>query len=265
MKLEHLSVEHDGPVAVVTLDKPPVNALDDRTYAELTHVFGTIADDRSTRAVVLAAAGRVFCAGADVRASERRLGAEGISTERPPAQQIDPGLAPRECFRAIRHCPVPVVAAVGGAAIGAGLAMISQCDVIVASTLARFGMTEIKVGVLGGYAHLQRLVGPYKARKMYLTGELVGAEELYRLGSVECVTEPADLLGEARRLAAEFAEKSPIAVRLAKDVILRTEDLPVEQAYPVEQDYTARLSRFEDAKEARRAFLEKRDPVFRWS
>lgn len=260
MDLEHVRVEHHGPVAVVTLDKPPVNALDERSYSELTYAFGTVAADRDTDAVVLAAAGRVFCAGADVRASGRRL----AGGRHEPRHQLDPGLAPREALTAIRACPVPVIAAVGGAAIGAGLAVLGQCDIIIASSAARFGMTEINVGVLGGYNHLQRLVGPYKARKMYFTGELVGADEFHRLGAVEEVTEPGRELEHARELAAVVAAKSPIGMRLAKAAILRTEDLPLERAYPIEQDYTARLARFEDSAEARAAFLEKREPVYRW-
>ncbi|AXI76162.1 enoyl-CoA hydratase-related protein [Peterkaempfera bronchialis] len=263
MEPQHLRIDRDDRtgVVVVTLDQPPVNALDERSYAELTHVFDSFGHDRTTRAVVLAAAGRVFCAGGDIRATERRLAGGGDAG---PRHQLDPGLAPRACLTAIRTCPVPVVAAVGGAAVGAGLAMVSQCDVILASSAARFGMTEINVGVLGGYTHLQRLVGPYKARAMYFTGELVEAAEMYRFGAIAEVTSPDELAVRARDVAEAIAAKSPVAVRLAKEAILRSEHLPVDQAYPIEQEYTARLSRFDDSAEARAAFLEKREPVFRW-
>ncbi|HXW38615.1 MAG TPA: enoyl-CoA hydratase-related protein, partial [Acidimicrobiales bacterium] len=165
---------------------------------------------------------------------------------------------------AIVECAVPVIGAINGPALGAGVAFAACCDILIAAEGATFGAPEINVGLLGASAHLTRLVGRYKAREMYFTGERVDAHELYRLGAVRAVVPRDRLEEEARALAAELASKSPIALRLAKEAMNRIEELPFEEAYRTEQDYTARLGTFEDAAEARAAFAEKRDPLWRW-
>jgi enoyl-CoA hydratase len=129
---------------------------------------------------------------------------------------------------------------------------------------ARFGTTEINVGLLGASAHVQLLVGRHRAREMFMTGELIGAEELHRLGTIRELVPRAELLGRARELAAVLAAKSPIALRLAKEAMNRVEFLALKDAYRTEQDYTRRLIGFEDAAEARQAFLEKRPPDWKW-
>jgi enoyl-CoA hydratase len=165
---------------------------------------------------------------------------------------------------AITDCAVPVIAAVNGPALGAGLAFAACCDMIVAAEGATFGTTEINVGLLGASAHLSLLVGRYKARELFFTGETITAEELHRLGAVRSVVPRAQLLDEAGALARTLAAKSPIALRMAKESMNRVEFLPFKDAYRTEQDYTRRLMSFDDSKEARRAFLEKRDPEWKW-
>ncbi len=165
---------------------------------------------------------------------------------------------------AIYDCAVPVIAAVNGPAIGAGLALAAVCDMIVASDNAAFGTTEINVGLLGASAHLSMLVGRHKAREMYLTGELVSADELHRLGVVRSVVPSDQLMPTALELARTLAAKSPIAMRLAKQAMGRVEYLPLKEAYRIEQDYTAKLLGFEDSAEARNAYMEKRDPEWHW-
>ena len=120
------------------------------------------------------------------------------------------------------------------------------------------------MGLLGASSHLLRLVGRYKAREMFFTGEVVSAAELYRLGAVRAVVPRDALMDAARELAATLAAKSPIALRLAKESMNRVEDLPLKEGYRTEQDYTARLRTFDDAAEARAAFLERRDPDWKW-
>ncbi len=161
-------------------------------------------------------------------------------------------------------CPVPVIAAINGAAIGAGLAFAAVCDVIIAAEGARFGTTEINVGLLGASAHLSLLLGRHKVREMYMTGELVDAAELHRLGAIRAIVAPDELMGAARELATTLAKKSPIAMRLAKEALNRVEFLPLKEAYRIEQDYTRRLASYDDAEEARLAYVEKRDPEWRW-
>jgi enoyl-CoA hydratase len=256
----HLSVEVADHVATVTLARPPVNAVDRATLAEIGEVFSHLGDDRDVRAAIFTAEGtKAFMAGADLRS----MGDDDPDSW--PAEWVtDPGVVAREALWAVYDCPVPVIAAVNGAAIGAGLAFAAVCDVIVAAQGARFGTTEINVGLLGASAHLSLLVGRHKVREMYLTGELVDAEELHRLGAVREVVPAEELMVRARSIAAILAAKSPIAMRLAKEALNRVEFLPLKDAYRVEQEYTRRLSTFEDAEEARLAFVEKRDPEWRW-
>lgn len=258
----------DG-IATVTLDRPPVNALDAAAFRDLADVFESFDHDRSVRVAILTGAGeRAFCGGVDLHDSPRRYRPDGRSTEGgpqgDPADQLDPGRVVRRCFWSIYDCAVPVIAAVNAAAVGAGMALVACCDLVVLSERARFALTEINVGVLGGVRHAQRLVGPFKAKWMILTGEWLPGSELYRLGAAEAVVPHEELLPTATALAKTIASKSPIGVRLAKESANRVEFATLKEGYRTEQDYTVRLSRYADAAEARRAYLEKRAPRFRW-
>jgi enoyl-CoA hydratase len=267
--MEHLRVDHDGPVAIVTIDRPPVNALSHQTFAEIAGVFASMGSGRDVRAAVLTSANpRIFCAGVDLEDSPRRYRTDGRfadGEEKIDARyQVDPGLVVRECFWSIYDCAVPVIGAVTGKAIGAGMALAASCDMLLASSEASFALTEINVGVLGGVRHAQRMVGPYFAKRMLLTGEFVGAAELYRRGVLEAVVDPDELLPAAVDLARTIAGKSPIAVRLAKESANRVEFLSLRDGYRLEQEYTNRVKRFADSEEARSAFLQKRPPDFAW-
>jgi len=156
-----------------------------------------------------------------------------------------------------------VIAAVNGAAIGAGLALAASCDIILAARTARFGTTEIDVGLLGAASYLRRLVGEMRTRELFLTGDLVPAEELVRRGTIAAAVEPDELAAASATLAARIAAKSPLAARLAKESLNRTEGRDLEDAYRVKQDYTARLRHFADSREAAATFLEKHEP--RWT
>jgi enoyl-CoA hydratase len=255
----NVRVRVEAHVAVVTLDRPPVNAVDHATLAELTDAFHSLDDDRDVRVAIFTAAGeRAFMAGLDLRAEAPELDAT------PPRFVTDPGLVAREPMWAIVDCAVPVIGAINGPALGAGLAFAACCDMLVAAEHATFGTTEINVGLLGASAHLSRLVGRHKAREMFFTGELVSAAELHRLGVVREVVPSERLMPTAFELASVLAAKSPIALRLAKESMNRVEDVPLREAYRTEQDYTSRLQRFADAREARNAFLERRDAEWRW-
>ena len=255
-----ISVEREGHVAIVTLDRPPVNAVDRPTMAALRDAFRAIDADREVRVAILTAAGdRAFMAGADLR----NLDGDGTA-ERSPADVLDPPGIARDAMWAITDCAVPVIGAINGPAIGAGLAFAACCDILLAAEGATFGCTEINVGLLGASAHLSLLVGRHKARELFFTGDLITAEELHQLGSVRAVVPRAELLDAARALSVSLAAKSPIALRLAKESMNRVEGLGLKDAYRIEQEYTARLATFDDAEEARRAYLEKRDPEWRW-
>jgi enoyl-CoA hydratase len=256
----YLTVEVVDHVATVTFDRPPVNATDMESLAEIRDTFSTLGDDRDVRAAIFTSAGdRAFIAGADLKSIDLNR-----VDDVPPWQVTDSGRLARDAFWAVYDCPVPVIAAVNGPAIGAGLGFVAVCDMIIAVPSARFGTTEINVGLLGASAHVQLLVGRHRAREMFMTGELIGAEELHRLGTVRELVAREDLLARARELAGVLAAKSPIALRLAKEAMNRVEFLPLKDAYRTEQDYTRRLLGFEDAAEARRAFLEKRPAEWKW-
>jgi enoyl-CoA hydratase len=247
-------------IATVVIDRPPVNAVDTVTLAEIRDTFEGLNENRDVRVAIFTGAGtRAFVAGADLKSIE---GDDPAAW--PPSRQLDRGVVARDAFWAIYDCAVPVIAAVNGPAIGAGLALAAVCDIILAADTASFGTTEINVGLLGASSHLSMLVGRHKARELFFTGELVSAEELYRLGAVRKVVPQPELLDAARELAAGLAAKSPIALRLAKQSMNRVEFLPLKEAYRAEQDYTHRLLGYEDSKEARKAFLEKRDPDWKW-
>jgi len=252
--MSDLRVECADHVAVVTLDRPPVNAVTRSTLAEIRDVFRSLDANRDVRVAIFTAAGeRAFMAGLDLE--------HGGDVD--PADRIDPGRVARDAMWAITDCAVPVIAAVNGHALGAGLAFAACCDIILAAEEATFGTTEINVGLLGASAHLSTLVGRHKAREMFFTGERVPAAELHRVGSVRAVLPRSELLGAACELAGVLAAKSPIALRLAKESMNRVEHLPLKDAYRTEQDYTARLLGFDDAAEAKAAFLEKREPVWK--
>lgn len=256
--MSDLTVEVSDHIATVTIDRPPVNAVTGYTYMELRDVFRSFDDEQDVRVAVLTAAGsRAFVAGVDLRVGPR-------VEDPPPTLVTDHGRLTRQAMWAITDCAVPVIAAVNGPALGAGLALAACCDVIFAAEGATFATPEINLGLLGASAHLSRLVGRYMARDLFFTGRAVPAEELHRVGAVHSVVPFDDLAATVREYAATLAAKSPIALRLAKESMNRIESVPLKEAYRTEQDYTDRLNRFEDAKEARAAYRERRDPDWKW-
>jgi len=249
-----LRVQREGHVVVLSLDAPPVNALTRILNDELTEALDIISETPDIRAVVLTGTGKVFCAGADLKGR-----AENIKH---PGDMMAHARRTRECFHAIRECAKPVVAAINGAALGSGLAMVASSDILIASERATLGLPEVDVGLLGGCSHAMRLFGHSRLRRMALTGYRVGAEELYRLGLVEACTAPDDLLPRALELAQAIAAKSPVSTRMGKHTLNVIEDMSLRDGYRYEQDMTAAIGLTEDAREAQLAFKEKRAPVF---
>lgn len=247
-------------VATVTIDRPPVNAMNRQMLDEIQAAFDALNNRADVRAAVFIGSGKCFCAGADMKARSATL--EGAQQAPRPGAMWAHSRAAREAFNSILECSVPVIGAINGPALGGGLALAASCDFLIASENARIGLPEIDVGLLGGGRHCQRLFGVYKARKMMYTGERVGAAELYRRGIVEKVVAPDKLLEEAQALARTIAEKSPLAVRLAKHAMNTIEFMDLRDGYRFEQNMTHDLSGSEDAKEAARAFVEKRKPNF---
>lgn len=263
---ETLTIEKSDGVATVTLQRAPVNAINRTMQRELTQTFRELSQDREIGAVVLAGSGtRAFSAGIDLKDTASHGPGGAPSSEEPIEAVLDSGWEWRHTQRSIHQCSVPVIAAVEAAAIGAGFGLVGVCDIIIASESARFALTEINVGLLGGSSKAIRMLGPYKARMMMFGGEFIPAKEFHRLGAIEEIVPTGSALNRAREIGASFARKSPLALRLAKESILRIEADEMERQYRTEQDYTNRMQTFKDADEAMSAYLEKREASWSWS
>jgi len=240
---------HRG-VLLVTLDRPPVNAASLSMMRSLRDLFSGIGTQADVRCVVLTGAGKLFCAGADVKELNTR------TTE----TQIARSEVSRACFDAIRRCTVPVIAAVNGAAVGAGLVIASSCDLLIASERASFSLPEVNVGVMGGARHCARVLPDKLVRYLAFTGSRVDGRTLLAHGGVNEVVPADDLLPRALAIADDIVRKSPAAIRLMKEAINLTEDMPLNDGYRVEQLFTTLASSLDESKEASAAYLEKRDP-----
>jgi len=254
MEYKNLTLEVKERIALVTLNRPPVNAQNAELRAEITDVFDVLSDREDVSVVVLTGAGKTFSAGADIR--------ERPNLAATPGAYGRHNRLVRECYYAVVECSKPVIAAVNGPALGAGFGLVMAADIWVASENAYISMPEINVGLAGGVTFLQKIFSRSTARRMFYTGMQVSAQELYRLGLVEACLPLEQLLPYAMEIAREMAEKSPIALRLAKEAARMTEVMPARDAYRYEQGNTVALSKTEDAREAQKAFLEKRKPVY---
>ncbi|KQP15084.1 enoyl-CoA hydratase/isomerase family protein [Pseudorhodoferax sp. Leaf267] len=252
--LTQLIYELNGHVATLTMNAPPVNALTRTLNDELTLALDRISEMDEVRAVVLTGAGKVFCAGADLKGR--------ASVIKGPGDLPAHSRRTRECFHAIRECAKPVVCAINGAALGSGVAMAASSDILVASDKASLGLPEVDVGLLGGCRHAMRLFSHSRLRRMALTGMRVPGAELYRLGIVEACVAPEELMATAMEIAQSIASKSPVSTRMGKHTLNVIEDMSLRDGYRYEQDMTAQIGKTDDAKEAQRAFAEKRPPVF---
>jgi len=255
MQLEQFRLDVADGIATVTFDRPPVNAQNRRTREELIRVFDTLSDRDDVRVAILTGAGNMFSAGADLK--------ERVDLVHEPGDYVRHNRLVREFFYAVTDCSKPVIAAVNGPAIGAGFVLMLACDIMIASDNAYFSMPEINVGLAGGARFLMEHVARSKVRSIYFTGRRMPAAELYRLGVIEACPPREQLMETALDLAREIASKSPLAIRHIKRALNTIEELPVRDAYRFEQSVTVELSHTEDAREAQRAFVEKRKPEFK--
>lgn len=246
-----VSIAHH--VATVTMDRPPVNAQNNQFRDEIQHVFDMLADMREVRAIVLTGAGKAFSAGADL--SERPGDGPGLYAAH--------NRRVRASFDCLLECGKPIIAAVNGAAIGAGCVTALCADIVLTSTKGFLQMTEVKVGLAGGVAHVRRHFGESDARMMILTARRIYGEELMRMNVASACVEPDALMPTALEMAAEIARNSPSAVRAAKKSFQVTEDLSIYDGYRFEQGQTWALASSEDTVEALAAFREKRAPNFK--
>ncbi len=253
---ELIRTERRGTTALLTLNRPEaLNALDRATLGALRRSLAVVREDASVRALVLTGEGRAFAAGADI-AEMRGLspaGAEAFSR------------LGHAAFADLEALPIPTIAAVNGFALGGGCELALACDWIYASEKARFGQPEVALGLIpgfGGTSRLVRRVGVAWAKELVLTGEPLQAAEALRIGLVNRVCAPDELLAAALASAESAARKGPLAVTLAKQVIQQGQDADIRTAHALEQNAFGLVFATEDHAEGMDAFLGKRDPKF---
>jgi enoyl-CoA hydratase len=240
----------DG-IAELVIESPPVNALDSKGWRGLSQEIGRLNADDAVRVIIIRAEGKGFCAGVDIKELQAH-----------PDRIVEVNAGNYETFRALHRGLKPAIAAPHGYVLGGGIGICGSVDIILASPDARFGVPEVDRGALGAGAHLQRMFPLQKVRQMYFTGEMIDAQEAYRLGAVERIVPRDQLRGAAFELAAKIAAKSPTMIRLAKEALNGVEDGDLERHYRWEQGFTAQAYLTKESQEARDAFVEKRDANF---
>lgn len=241
-------------IGIVTLNRPKVlNALNHELMEELVKALEEFDRDEKIRAIILTGGERAFAAGADIKEM---------------SDETTIGIMLKDRFATwdrVRNIKKPIIAAVSGYALGGGCELVMTCDIIVASETAQFGQPEINIGVIpgaGGTQRLTRVVGKHKAMEMILTGRPITANEAFAMGLVNKIAPVELFLDEAKAMAKEIAKKSPVAVRLAKEAVLKTFDTSITEGLQFERKNFYMLFSSEDQKEGMNAFLEKRPASF---
>ena len=251
----------DG-IATLTLNRPErLNALGDTLREDLQDAVTRAAEDAEVRVLIVTGAGKGFCSGGDVKAMNERRESRA---ERPLTEKVAPGRD--QTVLALRNAPKPVIAAVNGAAAGAGMNLALCCDIRLASTAAKFAQAFVRRGLhpdWGGTYFLPRVVGAAKACELIFTGEVIDAQEALRLGIVSALYPPEELMPAALALARKIADGPPVAIRLAKRAIYHSLECDLRQALEFETYAQNICYETEDAAEGIRAFVEKRPPSFK--
>jgi enoyl-CoA hydratase len=254
---ENIIVEREGRVAVLTVNRPDkLNALNEATRRDLGAALDALRDDKETCVVVITGAGeKSFVAGADIAEFAGRTAHEQRTV-----------MLSKSGFGSVDEFPKPVIAMVNGFCLGGGCELALMCDIRVASENARFGQPEINLGIIpgaGGTQRLTRLVGEGRAMQMILTGEMIDAREAERIGLVNAVYPAAELRAKTLELANRIAEKSPVALEMAKTAVKNAARMNLREGLMQEVDLFALCFASEDKEEGVRAFLEKRKPDFK--
>ena len=253
---ELIRSERKGAIAILTLNRPDtLNALDQALLLAFEAAVGEVAQDPSVRVLVVTGEGRAFAAGADIEAKSHKSPSEAEEFSR---------LGHRS-FASLENLAVPTIAAVNGFALGGGCELAMSCDWIYASTKARFGQPEVKLGLIpgfGGTSRLVRRVGVAWAKELACSGQNLKAEEAQRIGLANRIFEPEELMDKTLEAAQAVAECGPGSVQLAKRVIQQGQDADVRTAHVLEQNAFGLAFSREEKTEGVAAFLEKRDPKF---
>lgn len=256
MMFDNLILERDGAVGIVTVNRPPVNALNSATIADLDRAFAALRDDASVRAVILTGGGeKAFVAGADIKELATVSPVSGAAYAR----------AGQAVFSTIENLGKPVVAAINGFALGGGCELAMACTLRLAADTAKLGQPEIGLGLIPGFAgtqRLPRLVGKGRAMQLILTGEMIDAQEAWRIGLVNRVVPAATLMAEAGTLARALAASAPVALRYALDAVNHGLDMTFAEGCVLEATAFGLVASTEDMREGTAAFIEKRKAAF---
>jgi enoyl-CoA hydratase len=256
--LRYIRVERDAEIAVVFVDRQDkLNALNAEVVAELGRAFEELREDEGVRGVIVTGAGeKAFVAGADIDELAQMDSISGVGVSRHG----------QDVFLAIERFPKPVLAAVGGYALGGGCELALACHLRIASENARFGQPEVGLDIIPGYGgtiRLSRLVGLGRAIELTLTGEMVGAERALQIGLVSAVVPRESLLSDAKDFMRRITKNAPIAVRMALESIYGGLDNASPEALAFESSLFGLLASTEDMKEGMTAFMEKRKADFK--
>lgn len=257
MDAKNLKLDLDQRTAVLTIDRPQsLNALNAETLDELDAAFAGLANNSDVGAVILTGGGeKAFVAGADLK--------ELASLDPVSARQV--AARGQAVFRAVENFPKPVIAAVNGFCLGGGCELAMSCHMRIASETARFGQPEVKLGLIPGYGgtqRLPRLVGKGRALELILSGDMIDAAEALRIGLVNRVVAPGELMAASRKLASRILLNAPLAVRLSIEAVNRGLEAPLDGATSLEAALFGVACSSSDMREGTKAFLEKRPPRF---
>ena len=257
MPYENLLLDVKDQIARITFNRPTVlNALNFKTVDELGHCLDALKADASVRVLILTGSGeKAFVAGADINELARQTPLDGKDT----------ALRGQSVFRKLETMGKPSIAAINGFALGGGCELALACTMRIASRNARLGQPEVKLGILPGYGgsqRLSRLCGKGIAHEMILTGEMIGAEEALRIGLLNRVTEPGDLLPTAESIARKIIANAPLAVKYSMEAIESGAEMPLQEGLFLEATLFGLCCATDDMREGTRAFLEKRPARF---
>jgi enoyl-CoA hydratase/carnithine racemase len=255
--LENVLYDKKGPIAYVTINRPKVlNALNAKTISELRSVFEDVREDSSVRGVVFTGAGdKAFAAGADISemANDTAVTAEEKTRRGQTLTEL------------IENLGKPVIAAVNGFALGGGSELSMACTIRIASETAKFGQPEVKIGILPGYGgtqRLPRLVGKGRALQLILTGQIIGAQEAYRIGLANEIVPAAELITRAEAILNQIISNAPLGVKFSIEAVNKGLEGSVAEGLLIEASLFAVCAASDDKKEGTSAFLEKRAPKF---
>jgi enoyl-CoA hydratase len=254
---EHVRIEKSEAIATLTIDRQEkLNALNPDVIDALDQAFQTVRSDPEVLGVILTGAGtKAFVAGADI----------GVLAEMTPLSGVEVSRQGQEVLLAIERFPKPVLAAVGGYALGGGCELALACHLRIAAESARFGLPEVGLGIIPGYGgtvRLSRLVGLGRAVELALTAEMIDAQRGYELGIVNRVVPGDELLDAAREMMGKIVRNGPVAVRMALESVYHAMDATMEDALRFESSLFGLLASTEDMTEGMEAFLQKRKPRF---